>query len=145
MQFTQCCVLPFENDVFIVCQCLLLGEWSWKRTNNNACDHWIRYKNSAVLSDCVVWSFLSREDIRTANVIAAEAVTCLVIDREWVLLKQISTEHNDPIVFFSIDMLHLGNECMMIVSSHAKPAHKSYFSHYVKARTGYKSAAFTGT
>lgn len=25
---------------------------------------------------------LRREDIRTANVIAAEAVTCLVIDRE---------------------------------------------------------------
>lgn len=27
-------------------------------------------------------SFLYREDVRTANVIAAEAVTCLVIDRE---------------------------------------------------------------
>ena len=26
--------------------------------------------------------FVSREDVRTANVIAAEAVTCLVIDRE---------------------------------------------------------------
>lgn len=31
-----------------------------------------------------VFFVFSREDIRTANVIAAEAVTCLVIDREWV-------------------------------------------------------------
>lgn len=35
-----------------------------------------------VISLNVCMMSLSREDIRTANVIAAEAVTCLVIDRE---------------------------------------------------------------
>lgn len=33
------------------------------------------------VSDCL-FVFVCREDIRTANVIAAEEVTCLVIDRE---------------------------------------------------------------
>lgn len=39
-------------------------------------------KVTILLMCLIVFMFLSREDIRTANVIAAEAVTCLVIDRE---------------------------------------------------------------
>lgn len=85
---------------------------------------------------CYIMIIFSREDIRTANVIAAEAVTCLVIDREWVSIKFIPTGHNDcstlsVLLFVTIKKILIWPVVKEINKyGHAKLAHKLCFAHY---------------